>query len=99
MLGIVLERREQREDQIDRLVVHRLEAGRLVQAKKDAAHAVQARQSRVRQRHAVTHAGGSGRLAFEQRIKHDLGVEPVVAGRDIGDRRQNLPLAAAPRAR
>jgi hypothetical protein len=56
---------QQQEHQIDRLVVHRLEVDRLVQAGEDPANLLQARQLAVRYGDAVTDAGRAEPLALQ----------------------------------
>src|SRR5688572_26774172 len=83
---------EQREDEVDRLFVHRVEGDGTLQSYEDAAHARQAGQPRVRYGHPVTDPGGAGAFALRQSVEDLAGVEAEVARGDIGDERQRAAL-------
>ena len=93
MLGTGFLGGEQGEDQVHRLVVHGAELHRLLQAHEDAAHAGEPFKPGVRGRDAVAHTGGSGQFTLGEGVEDLAGVEPQVAGRDLGDHRKGLTLA------
>ena len=77
MLDPGILRREQREDEVDRLPVDRIEIERLLEPQEHADHRLQTVQTRMRQRHAMPHAGGAERLAFLQRVDGLDRIQPV----------------------
>ena len=68
------------------------EGHRLVESQEYGADALQARNPRVRHRHAGAERGRAERLALVQSVIDDLGVQPVGVRGGIGHRVQRLPL-------
>jgi len=83
MVGPGRFRRQQQKDQIDRLLVHRIEIDRLVQAGEDAVKAVKTDRFAVRNGDAVADARRAQALALQQRVEDGALVDP-------GQRRRGL---------
>ena len=79
--------REEREDQVDRLVVDGIEIDGVLQAHEDAAQAREALEARVRRGDAVAHAGGAGLLPLGKGVQHMTRRR----GRNCGPRSRRLP--------
>src|SRR5690606_30754218 len=94
MVGAGALRREQQEDEIDRLVVEGLEIERLRQTREQAENARQAGQLAMRDGDAVADAGRAELLPLEQRLEDLALVETGHPGRLLGERLDDLLLAA-----
>ena len=87
--------REQEEDEVDRLVVERLEIDRLREPREQAEDAVEARELAVRDGDAAADAGRAELLALQKRIE-DLALRQAgELGRLLRDRLDRLLLALA----
>ena len=93
VLGAGILGREEREDQVHRLVVDGFELHRVLESHEDAVHPLQALEPRVRSGHAVADPGRAGHFALDERVEDLAGVPVQAACRDLGDHRQHLALA------
>ena len=75
---------KQRENQIDRLMVHRVEIDRLFQSGEHADNLVHGLESRVRDRDAAPDPGGAERFSFLQCGENLDGVQSVNRIRLLG---------------
>ena len=91
-------RREQQEEQVDRLAVEGLEVDRLVEAREQAEQAVELRQLAVRDGDAVADAGRAEALALQQRLEDRALVEAGEA-RGVRARARAAPASCRSRAR
>ena len=94
VFGRVVRRRQQGEDQVDRLLIQRAEVDRRFQPHKHAVHPVKSRQGGMRHRHAVPDAGGPEPFALHQTRQHLRRLEAKRPGRQFSDHRQGLSLGA-----
>ena len=93
MLSIGVSRREERDKQVYRLVIQRVERNRRVQAHNDRADAVQAVQPGVRDRDALANSGGAGCFTLDKALQGGLGIHAKNAAGHIRNHRKRLALA------
>ncbi|KEY98821.1 hypothetical protein AI27_08940 [Sphingomonas sp. BHC-A] len=86
MLGARIDRGEQREDDVHRRFVHRVEGNRRVEQDDHAAHFLKARNLRMGNRDSAAKAGGPQLLALQQRFRHHIRFQAV----GLGSQRRNL---------
>jgi hypothetical protein len=92
MVGPGMLRRQQEEDQVDRLVVERFEIDRFVQPRKYADDVGQRRQPPVGYGNAAADARGPQVLALQQRVEDFPRVDPGQRGSLLGELLQHLLL-------
>src|SRR5438552_17478630 len=85
--------REQQEDEVDRLLVDRIEVDRPLEPREDAVDAVEAADPRMRQRHLLADAGRAEPLALEEGAVDDLLVDADRSAGPPGKLAQRLRLA------
>ena len=84
--------RQQGEDQVRRLVIHRVEGDGMIQAQKDTANPVEPLDPRMGHGYAIADTRRSGLLPLGQGVEDDTGVQGKMSPGELGQVSQNLPL-------
>ena len=99
MIGPRRLRRQQKEDKIDRLLVHRVEIDRRIDAHEQTVKARQARQSAMGNGNPIAHPRGAQALALQQNVENLPLAAAGKLRRALGQFLEQLLLAAHPQPR